>query len=112
MKQKNGPKTGTKLQKLRAKAVRRGEKLANALRKLAAKSDRNDASVAALLKKLEQILPRLHRPSDQHDDLPAKGNQRRVERDPEKAESELAASPKARSRKAKRQPAPTPAAAE
>jgi hypothetical protein len=111
MKRKTDP-DGTKLQELRAKALRRGDRLANTLRKLAAKDAPNDASVEPLLKALEKVLPRLRRLAGQQDGLPANQGERRVEEVSAKAGHELAAPPKSRSRKAKRQPASALAGAE
>jgi hypothetical protein len=101
----------TKLQELRAKALRRGDRLANTLRKLAAKGAPNDASVEPLLKALEQVLPRLRRLAGEQDDLPANQDAGRVG-GTSKAGHELSVPPKSRSRKAKRQPAPALAGAE
>ena len=112
MKRETAPRKETKLQELRAKALRRGGKLASTLRKLAAKNDPNDASVGALLKELEQALPQLRRLLGQQDGPPAKRDARRVEKTLGKAEHEPPSPPKSRSRKAKRQPASAPAAAE
>ncbi len=104
LKRKTDP-DGTKLQELRAKALRRSDKLANTLRKLADKGDLNDASIEPLLKALEQVLPRLRRLAGQHAGSPASQDDRQVER-ASKAEHGIAAPPKSRSMKVKRQPAP------
>jgi hypothetical protein len=97
MKRKTTPRDESKLQDLRAKALRRADKLANTLRKLAVKEDPNDVLVEPLLKELEQALPRLRR---------------RVERVTGKTGHELAVPPKSRSRKAKRQSASASSVAE
>ena len=104
MKRKTDP-DGTKVHELLAKALRRGDKLANTLRKLVAMSDPNDASIKPLLKALEQVLLRLRRLAGEQEDLPANQDKRRVEEVSAKAGPRLAAPPKSRSRKVKRQPA-------
>ncbi|WP_114948239.1 hypothetical protein [Microvirga calopogonii] len=111
LKRKTDP-DGTKLQDLRAKALRRGDKLANTLRKLADKGDPNDASIKPLLKALEQVLPRLHRLAGPQDDMSVKQEAGRVEREAGKAGFEFSVSPKSRSRAGKRPPGSAPAAAE
>ncbi|WP_046867809.1 hypothetical protein [Microvirga massiliensis] len=112
MKRKTDPRNETKLQELRAKALRRGEKMANTLRKLAAKGDPNDASVGSLLKELEQALPRLRRLSGQQDGRLSNRDARRVEGDSGKTGDESPFPPKSSSRRDKRQSASNPAIAE
>lgn len=112
MKRATAVRNGTKLQELRAKALRRGDKLAKTLRKLAAKGGSNDVAAAALLKELEQALPRLLHPADQQDGRPAKREARQVNRDPGKARREAPSPPKPKGRKAKPQPASATALAE
>lgn len=112
MKRATAVRNATKLQELRAKALRRGDKLANTLRKLAAKGDSNDVAVSALLKELEQALPRLRHPADPQDGRPAKRDARPVDRNSGKANREAPYPPKPKSRKAKRHPASTTAVAE
>lgn len=105
VKRKTDP-DGTKLQKLWAKALRRGDKLNNTLHKLAKKGDSNDASIKPLLKGLEQVLPRLRRLSGQHNGVPDRHDAGRTERTSGRTGNESRSPPKSTSRNNKRHPAP------